>query len=96
MGSPPSSTARAVETTIGQSGKSSRRASAQCAAGIGQRCFYCEKPVTSEPAITWNGVAGQTWLHPGCTADLSARLLADVVRWQRQSGRRFHDRERRK
>jgi hypothetical protein len=64
--------------------------------GIGQRCFYCETAVTREPAVTWNGATGQIWLHPGCAADLSARLLADVVRWQRQSGRRFHDVERRK
>jgi hypothetical protein len=64
--------------------------------GIGQRCFYCETAVTREPAVTWNGATGQIWLHPGCAADLSARLLADVVRWQRQSGRRFDDVERRK
>jgi hypothetical protein len=64
--------------------------------GIGQRCFYREKPVTHEPAVTSNGATGQIWLHPGCAADHSARLLTDVVRWQRQSGRRFHDLERRK
>lgn len=64
--------------------------------GVGHRCFYCEKPIKHEPAVTWNGGTGQLWLHPGCAVDLSARLLADVVQWQRQSGRRFHDLERRK
>jgi hypothetical protein len=64
--------------------------------GVGHPCFYCERRVEREPAVTWHGAIGQIWLHPGCAADLSARLLAEVVRWQQQSGRRFHELERRK
>lgn len=64
--------------------------------GVGHRCFYCEKAISREPAVSGHGATGRVWLHPACAADFAARLLADVVRWQQQTGFRFHELERRK
>ena len=57
--------------------------------GVGQQCFYCSSRIKTEPAVTWAGSAGQIYLHSGCAADLTLRVAADLVRWQKSSGRRF-------
>jgi len=63
--------------------------------GAGQICFFCEKKITREPAWTWAGGTGQIWSHPGCAGDLMVRIGYDLTRWQQQTGRRFHEADKR-
>jgi hypothetical protein len=58
---------------------------------VGQRCFRCGGRITKDPAWTWAGETGQIHLHPGCAADIALRIGFDLTRWQKQTGRRFHE-----
>jgi len=62
---------------------------------VGQPCFRCERRIARDPAWTWAGSVGQIFLHPGCAADLMARLGYDLTQWQQRTGRRFHELDRR-
>lgn len=57
------------------------------AAGTG--CFFCDRPIESDPAWMWSGASGEIFLHPSCAADLGTRLFSDLHTWQRKSGLRF-------
>jgi hypothetical protein len=56
---------------------------------VGRRCFFCGARIARDPAWTWSGSTGQIWAHAECAADLSMRIGADIVQWQKRTGRRF-------
>ena len=50
----------------------------------GTQCFYCGYPI-SGTVVLWWGESGDIHLHPGCTVELSIRLLRDVHEIERAS-----------
>lgn len=43
----------------------------------GTPCFYCHYPLKGN-VVMWWGAGADIYLHPGCTVELSIRLLSDV------------------